>query len=137
MAVQEVKLYQVGTFVVGNRLLDPEQRSVQAGADRSNAITSGHRACQGCGEVLGARYVLDAAMRATGGNLVAAGRCMDGDAAALSSTRVMGPCMAMGMAAAHALDLAGSGSVHQIDPAALQARVKDNVEAKVFRWPQR
>ena len=72
MAVQEVKLYQVGTFVVGNRLLDPEQRSVQAGADRSNAITSGHRACQGCGEVLGARYVLDAAMRATGGNLVAA-----------------------------------------------------------------
>ena len=72
MAVQEVKLYQVGTFVVGNRLFDPEQRSVQAGADRSNAITSGHRACQGCGEVLGARYVLDAAMRATGGNLVAA-----------------------------------------------------------------
>ena len=72
MAVQEVKLYQVDTFVVGNRLLDPEQRSVQAGADRSNAITSGHRACQGCGEVLGARYVLDAAMRATGGNLVAA-----------------------------------------------------------------
>ncbi len=67
-------------------------------------------------------------------NLVAAGRCMDGDAAALSSTRVMGPCMAMGMAAAHALDLAGSGSVHQIDPAALKARVKDNVEAKVYRW---
>ncbi|HXE87467.1 MAG TPA: FAD-dependent oxidoreductase, partial [Hyphomicrobiaceae bacterium] len=67
-------------------------------------------------------------------NLVAAGRCMDGDAAALSSTRVMGPCMAMGMAAAHALDLAGSGSVHQIDLAALNARVKDNVEAKVYRW---
>jgi len=67
-------------------------------------------------------------------NLVAAGRCMDGDAAALSSTRVMGPCMAMGMAAAHALDLAGSGSVHQIDPTALKARVQDNVEAKVYRW---
>jgi hypothetical protein len=67
-------------------------------------------------------------------NLVAAGRCMDGDAAALSSTRVMGPCMAMGMAAAHALDLAGSGSVHQIDPVALKARVKDNVEGKVYRW---
>jgi len=67
-------------------------------------------------------------------NLVAAGRCMDGDAAALSSVRVMGPCMAMGMAAAHALDLAGSGSVHQIDAAALRDRVKDNVEAKVYRW---
>ncbi|MGZ8689584.1 MAG: thiamine pyrophosphate-dependent enzyme [Aeromicrobium sp.] len=72
MAVQEIKLYQVGTFVAGNRLLDLEQRSVQARMDRSNSITSGHRACQGCGEVLGARYVLDAAMRATGGNLVAA-----------------------------------------------------------------
>lgn len=72
MAVQEVKLYQVGTFVAGNRLLDPEQRSVQARMDRSNSITSGHRACQGCGEVLGARYVLDAAMRATNGNMVAA-----------------------------------------------------------------
>ena len=35
--------------------------------ERSNTLTSGHRACQGCGEALGARYVLDAAMRATGG----------------------------------------------------------------------
>ena len=39
-------------------------------------------------------------------NLVAAGRCVDGDAAALSSVRVMGPCSAMGFAAAHVLDLA-------------------------------
>jgi pyruvate ferredoxin oxidoreductase beta subunit len=30
----------------------------------------GHRACQGCGEALGARYVVDAAMRASGGKLV-------------------------------------------------------------------
>jgi pyruvate ferredoxin oxidoreductase beta subunit len=72
VAVQEVRFYQVGTFVAGNRLLDLEQRSVQARMDRSNSITSGHRACQGCGEVLGARYVLDAAMRATQGKLVAA-----------------------------------------------------------------
>jgi hypothetical protein len=60
-------------------------------------------------------------------NLVAAGRCIDGDAAALSSVRVMGPCMAMGAAAANALDLAGSGSVHQIDIAALQERLRDNL----------
>ena len=33
--------------------------------DRSNSLTSGHRACQGCGEALGARYAIDAAMRAT------------------------------------------------------------------------
>jgi pyruvate ferredoxin oxidoreductase beta subunit len=69
---QRVKLYQAGTFVVGNRLLPPEQRTVQARMDRSNTLTSGHRACQGCGEALGARYALDAAMRATDGNLVAA-----------------------------------------------------------------
>jgi pyruvate ferredoxin oxidoreductase beta subunit len=69
---EKIKLYQVGTFAVGNRLLDPEQRTVQARAERSNTLTSGHRACQGCGEALGARYVLDAAMRATGGRLIAA-----------------------------------------------------------------
>jgi pyruvate ferredoxin oxidoreductase beta subunit len=72
MPPHELKLYQAGTFVVGNRLLDPDQRSVQARAERSNTLTSGHRACQGCGEALGARYALDAAMRATGGQLIAA-----------------------------------------------------------------
>ena len=61
-------------------------------------------------------------------NIVAAGRCIDGDNAALSSVRVMGPCIAMGAAAAHALDLAGSGSVQQIDIAALRKRVRDNID---------
>lgn len=61
-------------------------------------------------------------------NLVAAGRCIDGDATALSSVRVMGPCIAMGAAAAHALDLAGTGSVHNIDRAALQQRIRANIE---------
>jgi hypothetical protein len=61
-------------------------------------------------------------------NLVAAGRCIDGDATALSSVRVMGPCIAMGAGAAHALDLAGSGSVHDIDLAALRRRVAANVD---------
>lgn len=60
-------------------------------------------------------------------NLVAAGRCIDGDAAALSSVRVMGPCIAMGHAAAHALDLAGAGSVHRLDLAALRKRLRDNI----------
>ena len=71
MTTTPLKLYQVGTFAAGNRLLDPERRTVQARSGRSNSLTSGHRACQGCGEALGARYVLDAAMRATDGNLVA------------------------------------------------------------------
>lgn len=60
-------------------------------------------------------------------NLVAAGRCIDGDVAALSSVRVMGPSIAMGATAAHALDIAGAGSVHDIDIAVLQERLRDNV----------
>ena len=70
-AIQTVKFYQTGTHTVGNRLMEPGGRTVQASMDRSNAITSGHRACQGCGEALGARYALDAAMRATAGRMVA------------------------------------------------------------------
>jgi pyruvate ferredoxin oxidoreductase beta subunit len=71
MAVQRIKFYQTGSFAVGNRLLDPDQRSVQADTHRTNSLNSGHRACQGCGEALGARYVLDAVMRATGNQMVA------------------------------------------------------------------
>ena len=67
-----VKFYQTGTYTVGNRLLSDEQRSVQASTGRNNSLNSGHRACQGCGEALGARYAIDAAMRATQGQLIAA-----------------------------------------------------------------
>jgi len=72
MAFQPIKYYQTGTFTVGNRLLPPETRSVQADLRRTNSLNSGHRACQGCGEALGARYAIDAAMRATSNQLVAA-----------------------------------------------------------------
>ena len=69
---QTIKFYQTGTFTVGNRLLSPDLRSVQSSIERSNSINSGHRACQGCGEALGARYAVDAAMRATSNQLIAA-----------------------------------------------------------------
>jgi pyruvate ferredoxin oxidoreductase beta subunit len=69
---QKVKFYQTGTFTVGNRLLEDDKRSVQATLDRSNSLDSGHRACQGCGEALGARFAIDAAMRATNNQLIAA-----------------------------------------------------------------
>jgi pyruvate ferredoxin oxidoreductase beta subunit len=69
---QQVKFYQTGTFTVGNRLLPQADRTVQASEARNNSINSGHRACQGCGEALGARYAVDAAMRATDGQLIAA-----------------------------------------------------------------
>ncbi len=68
---QPVKFYQTGTFTVGNRLLPENVRSVQADMRRTNSLNSGHRACQGCGEALGARYAIDAAMRATDNQLVA------------------------------------------------------------------
>jgi pyruvate ferredoxin oxidoreductase beta subunit len=71
MSIAPVKFYQVGSFAVGNRLLPADQGSVQSDVDRTNALTSGHRACQGCGEALGARYALDAAMRASNGQLIA------------------------------------------------------------------
>jgi hypothetical protein len=63
-------------------------------------------------------------------NIVAAGRCVDADVHALSAIRVMGPCIAMGAAAAHALDLAGSRPVHEIDVATLQARLSDNLDRR-------
>ena len=72
MSFQPVKFYQTGTFTVGNRLLPDDQRSVQSTQKRTNSLNSGHRACQGCGEALGARYALDAAMRATDGQVIAA-----------------------------------------------------------------
>jgi len=71
MSVEAIKFYQTGTFTVGNRLLAPEQASVQSSEARSNSLNCGHRACQGCGEALGARFVVDAALRATQGQLIA------------------------------------------------------------------
>ena len=72
MSLQTVSFYQTGTFTVGNRLLAAEERSVQANMQRTNSLNSGHRACQGCGEALGARYAIDAAMIASKGQLIAA-----------------------------------------------------------------
>ncbi len=65
-------------------------------------------------------------------NLLAAGRCVDGDAGALSSVRVMGPCAAMGAAAAHALDLAAgsNGSVHDVDLDQLRDRLAANLQTR-------
>lgn len=72
MDKQPVKFYQTGTFTVGNRLLEQDERSVQANMTRTNSLNSGHRACQGCGEALGARYAIDAAMRAANNQVIAA-----------------------------------------------------------------
>ena len=70
MTEQTSSYCQVGSFAVGNRLVDPHLRTVQSDRLRPNALTSGHRACQGCGEALGARFVLDAAMAATDRQLI-------------------------------------------------------------------
>ena len=71
MTTTPLKFYQIGSFAVGNRLVTADERSTQSDADRTNALTSGHRACQGCGEALGARYALDTAMRAAKDQIIA------------------------------------------------------------------
>ncbi|MDD7384181.1 MAG: thiamine pyrophosphate-dependent enzyme [Actinomycetaceae bacterium] len=72
LAVRDkIRFYQVGSWAAGNRLVDEDDRSVQSSIERQNSLTSGHRACQGCGEALGARMALDAAMDAADGDVVA------------------------------------------------------------------
>lgn len=71
MQESAIRFYQTGTWTVGNRLLDPTDRTVQSSQERHNALNSGHRACQGCGEALGARYAVDAAFAATNGQIIA------------------------------------------------------------------
>lgn len=66
---ESVKFYQTGTFTVGNRLMEQVYRTVQSKISRGNSLNSGHRACQGCGEALGARYAIDAAREATAGQM--------------------------------------------------------------------
>ncbi len=54
---------------IGNRLLSKNDNAIQSDANRPNTLTSGHRACQGCGEALGARAAIDAAYRVTNGRI--------------------------------------------------------------------
>jgi len=72
MPFQPIKFYQTGTFTVGNRLLSTEDRCGQADPKRAHAVGSGHRAGPGCGEALGARYAVDAAMEAANGQVILA-----------------------------------------------------------------
>jgi pyruvate ferredoxin oxidoreductase beta subunit len=72
MPASTFKFYQTGTFTIGNRLLQEQAPSVQSTEARPNVLTSGHRACQGCGEALGARFALDTAMRVTNDQLIVA-----------------------------------------------------------------
>ncbi|MBF8269822.1 MAG: FAD-dependent oxidoreductase [Gammaproteobacteria bacterium] len=63
-------------------------------------------------------------------NIIAAGRCVDADTHALSAIRVMGPCIAMGTAAAHCLDLVGNGPISEVNMRTLQTRLYDNLERR-------
>ena len=114
---QKLKFYQTGTFTVGNRLVDEAERNVQASRDRSNSLNSGHRACQGCGEALGARYAIDAAMRATDGQLIAvnATGCLEVFTTPYPETSWQVPWMhsLFGNAAAVATGVAAAMRVHR------------------------
>lgn len=76
-------------------------------------------------------------LHAEADNLIAVGRCIDADPFALSSARVMGPCMAMAVAAAACIDLAlpGDNSLHDVDPNEIQARIAPNLDG-VWPWPR-
>lgn len=69
-------------------------------------------------------------------NVLAIGRCIDADPAALSSVRVMGPCIAMGVAAAHAVDLAHahSSSLSSVDQTMLRLCLQPNLEGLKSWW---
>lgn len=60
-------------------------------------------------------------------NLVAAGRGVDAEPFALSAIRVIGPCMAMGAAAAAAAAV-GQGDMHGLRADRVQAIVADNID---------
>ncbi len=119
-----IKFYQTGTFTVGNRLLSVEQRSVQSSLERNNSLNSGHRACQGCGEALGARYAVDAAMRVTQGQLIAANAtgCLEVFSTPYPETSwqlpwihsLFGNAAAVGTGIAAAMKVKGRGNVRVI-----------------------
>jgi FAD dependent oxidoreductase len=71
---------------------------------------------------------LSCMLPAAADNVVAVGRCVDADTQALSAIRVMGPCIAMGTAAAHAAALAGDRPIYDVDLAQLQSGLTDNLD---------
>ncbi len=57
----------MSSLTMGNRFR--KNTTVQSSCDRPNTLTSGHRACQGCGEALAARCAVDAAYHAANGKI--------------------------------------------------------------------
>ena len=57
----------MSSLTMGNRF--GKHVSVQSSSNRPNTLTSGHRACQGCGEGLAARCAIDAAYTAAKGKI--------------------------------------------------------------------
>jgi pyruvate ferredoxin oxidoreductase beta subunit len=55
-------------LTLGNKF-SKENLTIQSLHNRANSLTSGHKACQGCGEALAARCVLDAAYHITEGKI--------------------------------------------------------------------
>ena len=71
MTTQPVRFFQVGSFAVGNRLLPPGDRTVQSDADRTQlASTRAIVPARAAAKPSEPATRLDAAMRATGGQLI-------------------------------------------------------------------
>ena len=95
--------------------------SLQAAAGRPNSLSSGHRACQGCGEALGARYVVDAAMQACSGRLL-----LVNGTGCLEVVSTLAPETAWRVPWIHSL-FANAASVATGVAAALRAQGRDDV----------
>jgi pyruvate ferredoxin oxidoreductase beta subunit len=86
---------QAGTLTVGKRPLAEDERSVHARLERTLSLDAGSGACQGCGEALGARHAIDAAMRAAGNAVIAvsATGCLEAMSTPCPETSGRIPCI--------------------------------------------
>jgi len=58
----------MSSLTMGNRICS-DNVTTQSSSTRPHTLNSGHRACQGCGEALGARCAIDAAYEAANGKI--------------------------------------------------------------------
>jgi len=124
--------------IVGRGILTTEQ--VRIGRRPADAIARSAWPIEYHGEATGVHWEtfepghlawvpLSAMVARDTDNLLAAGRCIDAEPHALAAVRVIGPCMAMGAAAAAAA-FVGGASLHGLDVSRVQQLVRDNLERR-------
>lgn len=124
--------------IVGRAALTTQ--AVRAGARPADAVVRSAWPIEFHGEMQGVHWEsfdqghlswvpLSAMVAADADNLLAAGRCIDAEPYALAAVRVIGPCIAMGAAAAAAAAVGGA-NLHALDVARVQSLVQDNLHRR-------